>query len=200
MSTSFKDSNDVNQEALIDDISGALIAINNAHKEIHEGEDFFVIHSIPSLGAQTTPDDMVTLTFTTPDTSKWGHFEFRVIGTGGWRVRLIEAPSGGMATPTGSLNILNSNRNSSNVSTFKDVAGSPASGKVSYDATLATGGITVWDEYLAGSSGPQSGGEIAGHDQEIILKQNTTYQLSVYGTDTDPISIRISWYEHANIL
>ena len=198
MSTSYKNDNDQNVEARVDRATEAVLSISHAHHEIHHGEDFFVLYSIASLGAATSPDDMATLTFTTPDTTRWGHFVFRVTGSGGWRIRLIEGSTGGGATPTGSLDILNSNRNSSTASTFLDVAGSPAVAKVSYDATLLTGGLTIWDEYLAGSSGPLTGGEAGGHTEEIILKQDTTYQLSVFGVDTDPMSMRIGWYEHTD--
>lgn len=195
MGTSFIDSSGKNVEARIDDTTLSVITLDYSHHEKHHGEDFFVLYSVASLGDLTTPDDTATLTFTTPDTTRWGHFIFRVSGTGGWRVRLIEAPTGGGATPTGSLDILNSNRNSSTVSTFLDVAGTPAVGKVSYDATLATGGITLWDEYIAGDkfrSGATS------HEEEFILLQDTTYQVSVYGIDTDPCTIRLGWYEHTN--
>lgn len=182
----------------IDVSTRALVAINHAHHEKHEGSDFFLLYSVPSLGAMTTPDDMITLTFKTPDTLKWGHFTFRVRGAPGLRVRLIEAPTGGATGPTGSFNILNSDRNSIVESTFLDLVA--ATGKISYDATLATGGITLWDEYIPGSTGPLAGGQEGGHDEEIILKQNTTYQISLFGTSTDPATIKVGWYEHTGLV
>ena len=133
---------------IVDSSTRSLVTVNYEDNKIHEGDDFFLTYSVASLGAMTLPDDMITLTFTTPDTTKWGHFKFKIVGTAGWRIRLIEAPTGGGATPTGSLSILNSNRNSSVTSGFLDVAGTPVVNKISYDATLATGGITLLDEYL----------------------------------------------------
>lgn len=181
----------------LDQKSGSILTVDYAHHEKHEGDDFFVVYSVPSLGAMSSPDDTITLTFNTPDTTKWGHFIFRVTGTGGWLIRLIEAPTGGAETPTGTLPIYNSNRNMAIVSTFTDISGTP--GVVSYDATLATGGNILWSEYIAGNSGPQTGGDVGGHDEEIILKQNTLYQLSLFGTDADPATLKIGWYEHTNL-
>ena len=178
----------------VDESTRAILVVDYSHHEKHEGDDYFVVYSVASLDALT--GDIMTLTFTTPNTTKWSHFTFRMTGTGGWRIRLIEAPTGGMATPAGTLAIYNSNRNSLNVSTFKDIGAT--AGLVSYNATLATGGNTLWDEYMSGSSGPRAGGEQGGHQEEIILKQNTTYQLSMYGADANPGTLKIGWYEHTN--
>jgi len=153
------------------------------------------MYSVVSLGAMETPTDMITLDFTTPNTAKWGHFSFWAAGSADWRLRLIEAPSGGAESPTGQLSILNFNRNSSKSSTFTD--GSTAA-QVNYDSTLATGGTTLWDQYLEGAGGPMAGGSSTGSRDEKILKQNTKYQLSLYGTDTDPATMYVDWYEHTD--
>ena len=179
----------------LDKATGAALWIDYPHHEIHGGSSFQVIYSVASLGAMTTPNDMITLDFTTPNTTKWGHYQFSASGTAGWRLRLIEAPSGGAATPTGQFTILNKHRNSATTSTFTD--GSVAN-QVNYDATLATGGTTLWDEYLGGTGGPQSGVTSGGSRNERILKQNTQYQLSLFGTDANPATIHMNWYEHTD--
>lgn len=178
----------------LDSVSGAAISIDFQHHELHEGDSFSVIYSVVDLGAMTTPNDMITLDFTTPNTTKWGHFLFSASGSADWRVRLIEAPSGGAATPTGQFTILNKNRNSATTSTF---IGS-AAGNVNYDATLATGGTTLWDQYLEGSGGPMAGGTSGGSRNERILKQNTKYQVSLFGADANPATLQITWYEHTS--
>jgi len=180
----------------IDEISGAINTVDYSHHEIHEGDAYDIIYSVASLGAMTSPDDTITLTFKTSNTTEWIHFTFAVFGTSGWLVKLVEAPTGGAASPTGALPIYNKNRNSSNTSTVSD---GTTSGQVSYDATLATGGITLWNQYLEGSSGPKSAGASANARNEIVLKQNTTYQLSLYGTATDPATLIMDWYEHTNL-
>lgn len=186
---------DIHKEINLDYSTGALDVIEYAHHEVHAGSYFYVMYSVVDLGAMTTPDDAITLSWKTSDTRKWGHFEFWAKGSADWRLRLIEAPTGGAATPTGTKDIINKNRNSSKSSTFMDLSSVPQ--VVSYDATLATGGVTLWDEYLEGSGGPQSGGSSSATRQEIILKQNTQYQVSLYGTAADPATLFIGWYEHA---
>ena len=179
-----------------DSISNALTWISASHEEIHGGNKFFVSYSVADLGAMTSPADMITLTFTTPNTTKWSHFQFEVTGTAGWRVRMIEAPSGGAETQTGQFVIYNNNRNSAKVSTL--IALDSTAGEVSYDATLATGGVTLLDEYLKGTGGPFASASSLGSRDEIILKQNTKYQISVFGTANDPATIKMLWYEHTN--
>ena len=176
--------------------TNSIKIVTHAHHEIHEGSDFFVLYSVADLGAATTPNDTMTLTFTTDDSAEWGHFTFQAGGTAGWRLRLIEAPTGGKETPTGSLEIFNSNRNASKTGLFKDLSGT--AGMISFDATLATGGKTLWDEYIIGSSGPFAAGTKGGHEGEIMLMQNTTYQLSLFGTSNDAGTLILRWYEHTD--
>jgi hypothetical protein len=109
-------------------------------------------------------------------------------------VLFTEAPTGGVATPTGQLAVLNKDRNSTKASTF---IGS-AAGNVNYDSTLATGGVVLWDQYLEGSGGPKAGGAGSTSRDELILDQNVEYQISLYGVANDPGTIYISWYEHTN--
>lgn len=179
---------------MIDEMTRVLQTLDLPHAKAHEGDRYFRLYSVPSLGDMASPADMITLTWTTPDTLKWEHFSFGASGTGGWRLRLIEAPTGGAASATGVLPMLNRQRNSSNTAGSIDLASGV--GNVSYDATLATGGITLWDEYIKGDF--KSSGNIGGEREEIIMKQNTKYQLSLYGTDTDPGTLLIDYYEHTN--
>jgi len=172
----------------------AALFMSYPHHEAHQGKRFYRNYSVPSLGALTSPDDTISLTWVTPDTAVWEHFTFYGTGTGGWRLRLIEAPTGGAASPTGKFSLLNHQRNSPNVSTALAIDGT--AGQVSYDATLATGGVTLWDDYIPGGS--KVSGTIGSDRDEIILKQNTKYQLSLFGTDTDPATVHIDWYEHTN--
>jgi hypothetical protein len=178
----------------MDSLTHVLATMDYAHKETHGGSRFFRNYSVASLGAMGSPDDMLTLTWTTPDTTKWEHFTFYVIGTGGWLIKLIEGSTGGGASATGVLAMLNHNRNSVTAATCIDLAS--GAGNVSYDATQLTGGLTLWEEYIPG--GNKLAGAIGADRDEIILKQNTKYQLSCYGTDTDVCTMHIDWYEHTN--
>ena len=179
--------------------TSSMQTIDYAHHEIHGGSNFFVNYSVASLGAMTSPDDMITLSWTTPDTTKWAHFAFEVQGTAGWRIRLIEnSTTGGTTGATGRLTCLNSNRNSATTSTMISDGDSGVAGYVGYDASLALGGTTLLDGYIPGTAGPFSSAAAVGARDEIVLKQNTNYQLSVYGTDTNPATIKMRWYEHTD--
>jgi len=179
----------------IDTSTNALTFVDYDHHETHGGSRFYVHYGVASLGAMTTPDDTITLTFKTPDTAKWGHFIFLAEGSSGMRVRLIEAPTGGAASATGTIDILNKARNYQNTkkSTFSN--GSTA-GVVNYDATLATGGVSLWDNYISGATVGRTGSGSSGKRDELVLMKNTTYQLSIYGTATEPATLYIDWYEH----
>ena len=109
-------------------------------------------------------------------------------------MRLIEAPTGGATDQTEQFVFLNVNRNSENVSSA--IALDSTAGEASYDATLATGGTALFDDWIKGSF-KLSGSTGLGRD-ELILKQTTKYQLSVFGTDTDAATLHINFYEHTD--
>jgi len=176
-----------------DSTTKAIAVLDVANKKINDEKRWFVMYSVADLGTMTTPDDTITIDFTTPTEASLEklRFTFLAKGTAGWRVRLIEAPTGGAATPTGQLTILNHDRNSTNTSLVTD--GSTAN-QVNYDSTLATGGVTLWDEYLGVATGPFYSGNVPAINQ-FRLKYNTKYQLSLYGTDNDPATIAIDFYD-----
>lgn len=182
----------------VDASSHAITTVDYPHHEMHEGDHYFVTYSVPSLGAMTTPDDTLTLSFTTPNTTKWSHFTFTAEGPSGALVQLIEGKTGGGASSTGALTIMNNNRNSANTSAMINLEGSPAAGSVSYDATVFTGGTTIWSKYIPGATNGIVGSGLSGTRNEIILKQNTSYQLSIFSTTTNPASLEMNWYEHTD--
>lgn len=182
----------------LDDVTNALHVIDHPHHEIHEGDSYSVMHSVADIGAATSPDDAVTLTFTTPDTAKWAHMVVQFKGAGTALCRIREGGTGG-ASPTGRKAAINSNRNSSNTSGLIDIEAEPAAGGVSYDATLDTGGTLLVDEYLAGAVTNQGKvGAEGGERHEFILKQNTRYQISIVLAEAVAAGIVAYWYEHTN--
>jgi len=171
-----------------------IITIDHSHHEVHEGEHFFCVYSVASVGALTSPDDLMTLTFVTPNTDKVLH----MIGTGTSSnaavFSIIEGGSGGGSSPTGELSVYNSNRNSNTVSTILASAGGNAA-KISYDATAVTGGVTLKSVFLGTAGVLTASAGSARSEEEIILKKNTQYQMSIGTTATVPGSILLSWYE-----
>lgn len=183
--------------ASLDDSTDSLQVIDYAHHEIHGGSHYTLTYGVADIGALTTPNDAMTLTFTTPNTTKWAHMLVSFLCVGGALCQIREAGSGG-ASPTGAITCKNNNRNSGNTSGLLDL-GSTA-GQMSYDATLDTGGTLIVDEYISGATSNQNkaGGGTESGREEWVLKQNTRYQISIISTATVAASIVLHWYEHTD--
>lgn len=177
---------------VVDSETGAQVVNNIWHAKVHEGKAYYALLSTANLGAET--GDIININFITPATPEI-HFLFTGFGTAGMRVRLIEAPTGGAATPGTSADWLNKKRSSSNTTSVTDIAGTPVAGKYSPAATLATGGTTLWDQYLEGVGGPLGGGVSGGAHDELLLKVSTQYQLSIYGAIANPAGLYARFYE-----
>ncbi len=175
-----------------DKTTGVLIAMPPMNSAIHNGNAFYVDYSVADIGAMTSPNDMITISFTTPSGLKWLHMRWEAVCSAGARVRLIEGKTGGGENPTGTLQTYNHNRSKENVSKILDVAGANAS-KVSYDATLFTGGETLSDVYIGAGNIRRNVGGDTGAD--MILKADTLYQLSVYETSAVPALLGLTWVE-----
>lgn len=187
---------DSNGGASNDSTTGALNNIDYAHHEIHDGRHFTAMWSVANIGAQTSPNDAITLTFSTPDTTRWSHMVVLFQGVGGALCRLRQGGSGG-ASPTGAVTCFNNNQNSTNTSGLLDI--SAVAGQISYDAGLDTGGVLLVDEYISGATTNQNragGGAESGGRFEWVLKQNARYQVSIVSTATVSAAIVLHWYEH----
>lgn len=147
-----------------DGITGANVMISYEHHEVHEGGHYHLAYSVANIGAATSPDDMMTLSFTTPNTTKLLHMIFVATSASGGVFKFIEGKTSGGATPTGTIQSYNSNRASSNTSGILDVAGANAT-KVSYDATAFVGGIELVSEVIGakGQGNTFSGGSTRVH-------------------------------------
>jgi len=185
------------REVGVDQATRALNFIDYAHHEVHAGSHYFISRSVADLGAAT--DDIMSFSFTTPNTAKWLHMVVSAVSAAGARFRFIETKTGGGGAGSGDLTVFNSNRNSANTSAIISTAATPVAGKVSYDSALFTGGVSLID-VIIGATGVGNavvGGEKRA-DNEIILKQNTEYQVSLYNTANVPGSLSLSWYEHTD--
>ena len=180
----------------VDSSTGATNIVEYAHHEIHGGSHYTAMWSVADIGAAT--NDLMSLTFVTPDTTKWPHMIVLFNGVGGALCTVREGGAGG-ASPTGTVTCFNNNRNSSNTSGLKDIAG--AKGVISYDASVDSNGLLIVNEYIGGASTNQNkagGGAESGGRYEWILKQNTRYQVALTSMATVAASIVLHWYEHTN--
>lgn len=182
-----------------DKITGAKNVIDYAHHEVHSGGHFNLSYSVADLGAATTPNDAMTLSWKTPAGEKLLHMIFSAICSAGALFKFVEGKTGGGATPTGVITAKNSHRGSSKTSIITDVAGANA-GKISYDATLFTGGTELVSEYIgADGIGNSFVSGSSRSEQEWVLAPNTFYQLSLFLASAVPGTIQMAWYEHTSL-
>lgn len=164
----------------IDDSTHNLIGIDAAHHEIHEGDHYY-IEGYMVLGVAGT----LYVKLVTPDNTKWSHFTWQINSSLILTTTLVEAPTGGL---TGGANVLplNNNRNSLNASGMVITNG----------VTVPTGGTIISQSSWGGRS---AGGSVSRED-EIILKQGTTYgRTFLSGSASNIVSFKASWYEHTNL-
>ena len=182
----------------IDKSTQTLMKIDYTHHEIHEGNHYTLMYGVSDIGALTTPNDMMTLTFSTPDTRKWSHMVMLFLCVGQTLCQIREGGSTG-ASPTGAITAYNNNRNSSNTSGLLDIGAT--AGRMSYDATADSGGSLIVNEYIPGATTNQgkAGANAESSSRfEWVLKQNTRYQISMTQTANVGASIVLHWYEHTD--
>jgi len=183
-----KDNGGMPRSLVIDSTTRVLPTCDFLDYSIREGRGFEIMWGVADIGAATTPNDMITLSFTTPaSTVALMHLFLEVSGPATALLTLIEGKTGGGATPTGTVTSFNSDRGSSAVSAVTDVAGANAT-KMSYDATAFTGGTTLLSKYL-------------GPDLEyvskrgIVLAPATIYQVGLLETTNVAADIHLRWVE-----
>jgi len=164
----------------IDASTHSLIAMSYEHHEIHDGNHFnYCDYSLGEAVGAT-----IEFVLTTPNTTKWIHFNFTVASTDGATIELYEGTSG--ITAGTAITPRNNNRNSltaSGVTLIKDPTA------ITSDGVRASG-------YLAG------GGRVSGvitRDTEYMLGQNRTYLMRITSlANGNDISWAADWYEHTD--
>ena len=164
----------------IDDTTGSIQSVEYEHHEIHSGSHYNLCDYVLGQGLNDTIEFVVT----TPNTTKWGHLTFSVFSSTGAIIDTFEGTTGVVGGTT--LTPRNNNRNSVNTSAMT-VIQDPAS--IVDDGNDAGG-------YLAGAN--RSAGFVS-RDNEVILKQNTTYLFRITSlAASNNISWCFEWYEHTN--
>ncbi|KKN17303.1 hypothetical protein LCGC14_0967120 [marine sediment metagenome] len=163
----------------IDAATRAIINIDNAHHEIHEGNAYLISINDHDLDV----GDMLDLTVITPDTTKWLNVIWNAEGILAIHIFVYEDAITNVAGAN--LTAVNRNRNSTNVS--------PAILR-SGDSFTDTGTI-LW-QWHTGTR--KTGGE-SGERDELILKQNTQYLFRIESEIiNNAVSGILSWYELTN--
>lgn len=160
---------------------GGLLTYGMTTHALAHGHSFRVSISTDDLGSKTTPDDMIQLHFTSPSRAALGDGiilgSISVRSADGTRFRFLEAPTGGMASAEGESSVINKNRE----------LHYPAVTQIYYNATEATGGLTMIDEYLG--SGRYIGAELK---EDWLLAPSTVYAVNLFNTSN--VSATITLY------
>ena len=156
----------------------ATITIDYAHHEVHSGSHFY-LEGYALLGNGGS----LYIKLVTPDNAEWAHFTWDIASNGILITTLVEAPTGGLADGS-PVTILNNNRNSDHASVLTITSG----------VTAPIGGTII----AQGSWGSKAGGQHS-RDNEIILKQGTTYARTfLSGSASNYVNFKASWYEHTD--
>jgi len=172
----------------IDESTGAIIEIDYAHHEVHEGRHFFW-KGAQDVATSTT----ISFTIVTPDTTRISHFGFVINGEIEWDLLIYEGATGltSAGTVVSNPGIFNNDRNSTNVNGMI----------INATPTLGAGskGTLMWHGH--GGSGRSLGG-MAGTGEEIKLKRNTIYWIDVTNVSNSAsnyFSWLAEWYEHIDL-
>lgn len=165
----------------IDDAVNAAIFINNEHHEIHEGDAYYITYVATGVASGSNAD----LLLLPPNTTTRCHLVWSVDTNEETEFYLYEA---GNVTGGTAVTAYNHDRNSANAATLA----------VTHTPTVTTTGTLIYHNYQGLTGGTTHFGSQERREQEMIMKQNTTYLFRVTsrGAGND-ISIYISWYEHA---
>jgi hypothetical protein len=132
--------------------------------------------------------EVLTMSFTTPNTTKWAHLTMDIQLTASCTLDILEdvtSFAGGVAHT-----IRNFNRNSA-VATGMTIT----HGHTGSDLITPTGGSEIYNETL-GSRGFQTN---RSNGTEMIMKQNSKYLFRITnGASSNSASIVLDWYEHVS--
>jgi len=169
-----------------DDITGALVAIDIVHHEIHIGDHFTVAYK--SLDNAPIADDGTILYFFSVTTA-YCHLVIEAACGGDAEVELrenaiaAEQPAGTAMTPN------NNNRSSATAATAT----------VLRDAGVTNAGTLIDNAFMPGGTGGNSIGQDWGSRIEWVLDLATVYlvRLTNRAGNAQPASLRLLWYEEA---
>lgn len=166
----------------IDQTTSGRASLEYEHKQVHSGDSWFVSYNA-SVNDTATLDRYII----TPNTTKWAHLFWDVVGQALTNISLYQGASGTYNAVTA----YNRNRNSALANTT--IIGNP-SGAV-------TAGTLIWT-WTSGTAGPGPARSTGASRQsgEIVLKQNTQYLLRcTSGANNNIITAYLTWYEQTNI-
>ena len=167
----------------IDRGTNTLQGIDYSHHEIHAGKHFYYQDAVTLASAASQ-----TYVIKTPNTTEWAHLTFQFDGSA---ITTFELYEGSQYVASGSVSLaINNDRNSANVSSTTIYKGSVASGTI---------GTLIRNFKGGAAQGAVRAGSTSRADDELILKQNTTYLFrAISGTADNLVNVKFMWYTHTN--
>ena len=163
-----------------DEITGALVQIDYAHYEMHEGDHYFIKTFIFDTGGT---GNTTLFAFTTPTNGRRIHAKALLAPDVDFEISIYEGSVITGGTPVAGIN---NDRDSTNVAGLTAVA-SP---------THVIPGLKIWTARNGG--GKNAVGVAPGLNYEIIAKTNSTYVFEIIKRTTADgvVDIDFFWYEH----
>jgi hypothetical protein len=160
-----------------DRLTKALITIDYAHHEIHEGSHYYYTDCV-ELASAAVQDYMFTTT------SKYNHLSFSFEGSA---ITAVDVYEGSDKTGTTLQTIFNNSRNSTKT-TVNTIHKGTSGG--------TTDGTKIWCHKSGSATNQATSGVSSSQDSEIILKLNTKYIFRITsGTNANLTNIKLGWYE-----
>lgn len=170
----------------IDASTSSLQTVDYEHHELHAGNHY----TYTQVDSDFDIADAVELLIVTPNTTTWAHMVIDVEAELDTNVKFYE---GATHTVAAAQTAYNNNRNSANTNTttINTHNDDGADGTLIFESQF---GINT-----GGGANTVAGGGANRGSQEWVLDQNNKYLLVVTsGSDNSSMTIRLSWYEHAD--
>lgn len=167
----------------IDQTTDAAAVVDYEHKEVHTGDAFYVTQ-VDKLD----DTEITSHRFYPPNTAEWMHFFFVIEAQAACLIEIREGITNILEASSG---ILNRNRNFSDALTT-----------MGHERQLAaaTAGTVIWSWASGGATAPSKTPAFTRQSGEIVLKQNTKYEVRVTSSvDDNSVSTYFTWYEHTNV-
>ena len=173
-----------------DQSTEALITIDYAHHDLHEGSMYHV-HTSAAGGSGTK----ATISFTTPDTTQYFHLVFFYRSN---VESLFTMGEGATVTAVSGADYLARNRNRNDADTSTCISAGSAGGAtyVTTGGTVTNFGATVDQDHFG--SGQKTGGAERASN-EWVLKRATTYAFEVESqAASSEVGLALTWYQHSD--
>jgi len=171
----------------VDGSTQDMQVVIHEHAKIHGG-DHYIISDVVDLAINNVFD----IQFTTPNTTKWGHFVFKISAESETEWYIYENVTINLAGTT--ITPINNNRNSANTSAMT-VAGISNTSVANANTDTAVAGALQVEHGIIGA-GRDAGAD--DRDAELVLKQNEDYTIRFIATAAGYVDYVLSWYEHTD--